>query len=232
MTVSPRAVVFDFFGTLTAAVRRGPRHAVIARQLGCDPAAFVAELDRTFYQRAAGRYGDPVHGLRRVAYAAGGRPDLAALTDAVAARVDAVHDDTVLRPEAVGVLSQLRRRGIPVAVLSDCWYELPAFLPRLEIAPLLDARVYSVEVGRCKPHPAMYREACRQLRVGPADCLYVGDGGSRELSGAGEAGMAAVRLAAPDLAGHLVFAGDPDFSGPAIRSLTDVLAIVGEVAGP
>ncbi|WP_205862337.1 HAD family hydrolase [Planosporangium thailandense] len=225
-----RAVVFDFFGTLTAAVRRGPRHAEIARQLGCDPDAFVAELDRTFYLRAAGGYGSELDGLRRVAYAAGGRPTLGQLTEAVAARIEAVYADTVLRPEAVPVLSGLRRRGLPVAVVSDCWYELPAFLSRLAVAPYLDAHVFSVRVGRCKPHPAMYLEACRQLRVDPDECLYVGDGGSRELSGAHAVGMAAVRLAAPDLAGHLVFRGDPDFSGPVIGSLTEVLAMVDAAA--
>jgi putative hydrolase of the HAD superfamily len=228
----PRAVVFDFFGTLTTAVRRGPRHAVIARLLGCDPDAFFAELDRTFYLRAAGRYGDPIDGLRRVAYAAGGRPRLAELAYAVASRIDAVHADTVLRPEAVPVLSTLRRRGTPVAVVSDCWYELPAFMPRLAISPFLEGCVYSVEVGHCKPHPAMYLEACRQLRFDPDECLYVGDGGSRELSGAGEVGMPAVRLAAPDLAGHLVFRGDSGWSGPVAESLTDVLAMVDPTAAP
>jgi putative hydrolase of the HAD superfamily len=228
----PRAVVFDFFGTLTTAVRRGPRHAVIARLLGCDPEAFFAELDRTFYLRAANRYGQPIDALRRVAYAAGGRPKLAELAYAVASRVDAVHADTALRPEAVPVLSVLRRRGMPVAVVSDCWYELPAFMHRLGIAPLLEGCVYSVEVGHCKPHPAMYLEACRQLRVDPDECLYVGDGGSRELSGAREVGMATVRLAAPDLAGHLIFRGDHEWSGPVARSLADVLAMIDRVSAP
>jgi putative hydrolase of the HAD superfamily len=223
---APRAVVFDFFGTLTTAVRRGPRHADLARLLGCDPHAFFAELDRTFYLRAAGRYGDPIDGLRRVAYAAGGRPGLAELAYAAAARVDAVHADTVLRPEAVSVISRLRRRGIPVVVVSDCWYELPAFMPRLAVAPLLDGCVYSVQVGHCKPRPAMYLEACRQLRLDPDECLYVGDGGSRELSGASEVGMSAVRLAAPDLADHLTFRGDPGWSGPVVTSLTEVPAMV------
>jgi putative hydrolase of the HAD superfamily len=226
IAAAPRAVVFDFFGTLTTAVRRGPRHAVIARLLGCDPEAFSAELDRTFYLRAAGRYGQPIDALRRVAYAAGGRPGLAELTYAVAARVDAVRADTALRPDAVSVLSRLRRRGTPVAVVSDCWYELPAFLPRLEIAPFLAGRVYSVEVGHCKPDPAMYLEACRQLRLDPDRCLYVGDGGSSELSGAREVGMATVRLAAPDLAGHLVFRADSEWSGPVARSLTEVLTML------
>ncbi|GII21302.1 HAD family hydrolase [Planosporangium mesophilum] len=222
----PRAVVCDFFGTLTTAVRRGPRHRVIARLLGCDPEAFFAELDRTFYLRAAGRYGDPIDGLRRVAYAAGGRPTLAELTYAVMARPEAVRADTVLRPEAVSVLTELRERGVPVVVASDCWYELPAFLPRLAVAPLLEGCVYSVEVGHCKPHPAMYLAACRQLRVEPDECLYVGDGGSRELSGAREVGMSAVRLAAPDLVNHLAFRGDPGWRGPVVTSLTEVLELI------
>lgn len=40
--------------------------------------------------------------------------------------------------------------------------------------------------------------ATRALGVEPGECLYVGDGGSRELTGAQALGMAAVRLAAPE----------------------------------
>jgi putative hydrolase of the HAD superfamily len=226
---SPRAVVFDFFGTLTHAVRRGPRHAAIARSLGCAPEAFFAELDRTYYLRAAGRYGPPIEALRRVAYAAGGRPALGALSDAAMARVGAVRADTVLRPEAVPVLTELRRRGLPVALMSDCWYELPAFLPHLPVAPLLAGSVLSIDVGYCKPHPAMYLEACKLLRTDPDECLFVGDGGSRELSGARDVGMTAVRLTAPDLGTHLVFHHDADWCGPAAGSLTDVLSLLDRV---
>src|SRR5438874_2735987 len=75
-------------------------------------------------------------------------------------------------------------RGLRTAVVSDCTYELARFLPSLPVAPLLDACVYSVEVGACKPDPAIYLAACRRLGVSPPECLYVGDGGGRELSGA------------------------------------------------
>jgi putative hydrolase of the HAD superfamily len=226
---SPRAVLFDFFGTLTNAVRRGTRHAEIARTLGCPPEKFIAELDRTFYRRAAGTYGPPVEALRRIAFTVGGRPSFAQLSRAVAARVDAVRRDTVLRPEAVPVLTELRRRGLAVVLISDCWYELPAFLPRLPVAPLLDSCVYSIDVGHCKPHPAMYLEACRRQRIEPAECLYVGDGGSRELSGARNVGMPAARLAATDLTDHLAFHPEIGWRGPAVDSLTDVLALVDRV---
>jgi putative hydrolase of the HAD superfamily len=114
-------------------------------------------------------------------------------------------------------------------LISDCTHELPAFLPSLPVAPLLDARIYSVELGVCKPDPAIYLAACSRLGVEPAECVYIGDGGSRELSGAAAVGMTAVRLAAPDLADHLVFGADDEFDGPSVRSLTELLGFVDRV---
>ncbi|HYN93670.1 MAG TPA: HAD family hydrolase [Pilimelia sp.] len=222
-----RAVLFDFFGTLTRAVRRGPQHDHIARALGCDPARMVAVLDRSFHDRCRGLLGDAAAALRWVCAQADGRPSPEALRMALVARVAAVQADTRLRPEAVPTLRELRRRGLRTAVVSDCGYELPQFLPRLPVAPLLDARVYSVAVRRRKPHPTMYLTACAALGVAPEECLYVGDGGSRELTGAAAVGMTAVRLAAEDLADHLVFDPDHAWAGPAIGTLGDVLAVVG-----
>jgi putative hydrolase of the HAD superfamily len=221
-----RAVLFDFFGTLTEAVVRGPWHAWIARDLGCDPDEFRSALDRSYPARARGVFGGPEAALRWVCDQLGTDPTPQRLRAAVRSRVAAVRADTRLRPDAVAALTALRKRGTLIAVVSDCAYELPAFLPRLPVAPLLDARVYSVEVGVCKPHPALYAAACERLGVAPPECLYIGDGGGRELSGAAAAGMTAVRLAAPDLDRHLVFAPDHDFDGPSVPSLTEAVALL------
>ncbi|MFD0823058.1 HAD family hydrolase, partial [Micromonospora zhanjiangensis] len=59
-----RAVLFDFFGTLTRAVRRGPGHRAVAEALGCDPAVLVDVLDRSYYPRAGGALGDAEATLR------------------------------------------------------------------------------------------------------------------------------------------------------------------------
>jgi putative hydrolase of the HAD superfamily len=219
-----RAVLFDFFGTLTTAVRRGPEHANIAHWLGCDPAAFAAELDRSFRVRARGGYGSPANALRRVTHRAGGRPSERRLAVAVAARPATVRADVRLRPDAVPVLAALRGRGLLTGLVSDCGPELPLFLDALPVAPLLSARVYSVEVGACKPDPRLFLTACAQLGVAPAECLYVGDGGGRELTGAQAVGMTPVRLAAPDLAAHLQFEADTGWAGPAAPSLTGAVA--------
>lgn len=221
-----RAVLFDFFGTLTLSVRRGPAHTAVARALGCDPDALVAALDRTFYDRARGAHGSAEETLRWLAGQIGARPTKHALHAALAARLAAMRADTTLRSDAVATLGALRRRGMRTAVVSDCTHELPELLPTLPVARLLDARVYSVEIGQCKPHHAIYLEACVRLGVPPSECLYVGDGGSRELTGAAEVGMTAVRLAAPDLSHHLTFNAEPDWAGPAVTALSELVRMV------
>ncbi|GAA5192966.1 hypothetical protein GCM10023322_53710 [Rugosimonospora acidiphila] len=226
-----QAVLFDFFGTLTTAVERGEAHTYIARRLGCSPAAFNTELNRSFPVRARGGYGPPIEALRRVALDAGGSPSEEQLAACVVARVAAVRADTRLRPEAVPVLTDLRQRGLLTGVVSDCCHELPVFLPSLPVAPLLSTCVYSVELAAAKPDPLMYLAACERLGVRPRQCLYVGDGGSRELSGAEAVGMTAIRLAAPDLVGHLRFNTDDDWVGPEITSLSELPGLIDGAAG-
>jgi putative hydrolase of the HAD superfamily len=220
-----RAVVFDFFGTLTEAVQRGPGHDHVAALLGCPPAAFARALDETFTDRSTASLGDAIGALGVVARLAGAHPTITALRAAYAARVDAVRADTRLRPDAVTVLRSLRRSGLRTAVVSDCTPELAEFWPELPIAPLVNARVFSTEERHHKPHPRMYSVATARLDVEPASCLYVGDGGSHELSGAAAVGMTPVKLAAADLGRHLVFRPDP-WQGFEIATLTEVLDVV------
>src|SRR5947209_10632755 len=108
-----RAVLFDFFGTLTRAVARGRAHNHIARWLGCDPRAFTVALNQTFLERARGGYGPPAHALRRVTEAVGGRPSRSQLALAQPLRVAAVEADTRLPEDAVPVPAALRQGGRP-----------------------------------------------------------------------------------------------------------------------
>ncbi|MBQ1015395.1 HAD family hydrolase [Micromonospora sp. M51] len=223
---SYQAVLFDFFGTLTRSVQRGAAHAGTAELLGCPTDALSEVLNRTYYERASGRFGNAEATLRWVCAQVGVHPSDQAVRAAVASRHLAVRADTWLRADAVPVLAALRQRGLRTGVISDCTHELPAFLPQLAVAPLLDVQVFSVQLGRCKPDPTLYLTACQRLGLTPGDCLYVGDGGSQELTGAERAGMTAVRLAAPDLATHMVFNADRDWRGPTLGTLGEVLALV------
>jgi len=48
-------------------------------------------------------------------------------------------------------------------------------LQKMELAPLFDAVVAGDEVAEKKPHPALLLEACRRLRLHPAEVTLIGD---------------------------------------------------------
>lgn len=221
-----RAVLFDFFGTLTHAVVRGAAHARVAEALGLPPDAFLPALDNSFYDRASGRYGSIEESLRVVAASLGATPSDAQLAAAAAARQVALRCDATLRGDAAAVLAGLKTRGLRTAVVSDCTHELPSYWSALPIARYVDTAVFSIDIGVCKPDPVMYETACKSLDVLPTECLYVGDGGSHELTGAKALGMTAIQLVAGDHDRHLAFAADTDWDGHRISALAEVLAYV------
>jgi putative hydrolase of the HAD superfamily len=114
-----------------------------------------------------------------------------------------------------------------VGVISDCSEEVVAAWPDTPLAPLVHEAVLSAAVGRKKPDPAIYELACERLGVAPGRCLYVGDGGSRELSGAAAVGMEAVLLRVPEDGGDDAFRRDAEeWEGGRVSALAEVLEMV------
>ncbi len=229
-SLSPGAVIFDFYGTLTvhtsASVRRsGTSH--VARALGMPADELFDTISSTFTERATGRCGDMLATMRWVADRCGYHPSEAQLAAACAARSEVERGFThMLRDDAVGTLHRLRERGLRVAVVSDCTHELPDLWTSLSVAPLVDATVFSVLMGERKPHPSLYLTACERLGIAPSDAIYVGDGGSNELSGAKAVGIHAVRLVTTDAADALVYDAEQGWTGPVIHSLTALVPLV------
>ena len=77
-----------------------------------------------------------------------------------------------------------------------------------------------------KPDPRIYRLACEELGVEPADALFVGDGANDELAGAERVGMRAVLIHRPD--------EEPpwdevrEWQGPRITAIPQVLSLLDE----
>lgn len=224
--------MFDFFGTLTTGVSHDDRRAGavrLAAALGVDADALTDVLNETFYERATGRMGDDTAAmLDAVARRCGGKPGAGQL--AQACRVRWENESALvrrrLRPEAPEVLAAVAGRGLRVGVPSDCTHELPQLWPELPVSEHVTAAVFSITERRHKPDPLLYRKVARRMGVEPSGCLYVGDGGSNELTGAATAGMMPVLLDAPDGAGSLVHRREEGWRGAVVRSLPEVVGLL------
>ncbi len=135
------------------------------------------------------------------------------------------------RPGVIDVLLRLRDKEYRIGLISDCSHEIPVVWPDTPLAPLIDVAVFSCLTGFRKPDPRIYQLATEGLRVSPEQCLYIGDGGSEELTGALRAGMHPIlfRLDPESTERHLV--NRENWEGPRIESLEEVLTMVSEGRG-
>ena len=78
-----------------------------------------------------------------------------------------------------------------------------------------------------KPDARIYQLVTDQLRIEPKDCIYVGDGGSHELSGASQVGMYPVLIRfSVEERNKPYRLNSEEWNGRAISSLTELLELV------
>lgn len=119
-----------------------------------------------------------------------------------------------LYPDTVQVLSDLRARGLALALVANHPYSghlLQRDLAAYGIGDFFDAAVSSADAGYLKPHAAPFEQALRILGFGPEDAVMVGHSLAADVEGARRLGMAAIwkrngrrdRPAAPE-ADHVI----------------------------
>ena len=90
------------------------------------------------------------------------------------------------------LLESLRARGLKLAIVSNTasplWLLEPV-LERLGLVERVDAIALSSEVGKRKPHRAIFERALRELDVVPEEALFVGDRVEADVLGASRVGM-------------------------------------------
>jgi 2-haloacid dehalogenase len=89
-------------------------------------------------------------------------------------------------PEAAEVLAEVRRRPLALAVLSNGDYGMLDALMRT--FPVRFDRIVSVEGGKFKPHPSVYRKMLAEMGVAADDLLHVA-GSPSDAAGATAAGL-------------------------------------------
>ena len=188
-----RAVVFDMFETLvTLFTGRTYFGEHLAADAGTGVDEFRKEWHATEYGRSTGQYTieealETVlkrlekYSPEKVKELAGNR--LAALGDTFAA----------IPEETFTLLRALKERGIRIGLITNTFSDERDLIRACPLFPYFDAALISYEQGICKPDLSLYEQMTRLLDVKPEECLYVGDGGSRELYAARDAGMHALQ---------------------------------------
>jgi putative hydrolase of the HAD superfamily len=224
-----RAVVFDLFGTLVYEFPRSDWDAWLdttAAIVEADPEAFHAAWGATAAERQTGALGDIEENLRSVAARAGAWPTDAQIAEALEARAAMYREWFVPRPGAQEVLPELRAAGYGLALVSMCAPDAPAMWRASPLGGSVDAEVFSCEVALRKPDEAIYRLAAERLGVEPAECLYVGDGAYRELTGAAAVGMRPLLIRDPDEQAEMLRPDPDDWNGEAIGDLLEIPALL------
>ncbi len=98
-----------------------------------------------------------------------------------------------LNAEIIPILEELKKRGISIGLISNCFSEEATVIKNSVLYPLFDAVCLSYDEGLQKPNPAIFKRCIEQLCVQAEECIYVGDGGSNELETAKMTGMKAVQ---------------------------------------
>jgi putative hydrolase of the HAD superfamily len=221
-------VLFDLFGTLVPGGSAAERDAVsrlIATDLGADPHAFATSMRTTYDERMRGTLGDLRDTLARLANQVGANPSRESLEVAAQRRL-LLTRQLLSKTWAIPALQALTGASVRVGVVSDCSAETPDVWHESPLAPFVEVTSFSCVTGIRKPAPEAYLVVLRALNVEPAGCVFVGDGGSNELTGAEALGMTAYRYAPEDRpSGQAV---DPDiyWHGREIKDLADLAGIL------
>jgi putative hydrolase of the HAD superfamily len=195
-----KAVIFDLFGTLVDNL-----HHVAFTQILADTAALLnvpagpfVHLWRieTWEKRATGAL-TTVGAIEYICHQLGTNPSPELLQQAAELRYRFTRNALIPRTGAVETLATLKAAGYRLGLISDLTEDSAAQWPQTALAPLIDVAILSCAEGLKKPDPRIFLLACERLGVEPANCLYMGDGGSDELRGARAVGMYPVMIRAP-----------------------------------
>lgn len=94
-----------------------------------------------------------------------------------------------LNSEIIPMLKELKKRNIKIGLISNCYSEEAILFRESSLASYFDVIMLSSEQGIIKPNQEIFMRCLEELQVKVNECMYIGDGGSNELSAARDYGM-------------------------------------------
>ena len=220
-----KAVIFDLFGTLVDSFNVDEYREVLSEMaflLSIPEDSFYNLWTGSFNQRALGIFKTIEENFEFISNQLDKPINFGGIEQAVRIRLNYSKKTLVPRNDAIMTLKHLRTIGFKIGLISDCTYEIPLIWEESLLSPHFDNVIFSCSIGIKKPDPRIYRLACKNLNVKSKNCLYIGDGSSRELSGAFNVGMLPVLIKSPSEKDPVRIDEDK-WDGPKISSLSEIL---------
>ena len=223
MSDQPRAVLIDLYDTLVYS--RWPwLKGQFAELLGVTPDAVADAMTVTRELRSIGTFPDVNGDTRNWLEALDLEPDDALVEQVVEMEDEAMRVGVLLYEDSLPAVHDLRSRGIPTALVSNCSHSTRPVVDRLGLPEAFDVVVLSFEVGARKPQSAIYQETLTQLGLHRDDapaCLLVDDQ-AEYCDGAAAAGLQTRLIIRPDAEPAEGVSADSR-GHTVITSLTDIL---------
>ena len=119
-----------------------------------------------------------------------GRADLRILAAGINAYLKEKYEHMKPYPGVKEMLAELKKKGLKLGVVSD-GLRLKAWMRLNEagIDGFFDVVVTFEDTNKKKPSPEPFRKALDELKVKPAECLFIGDWPEKDIEGAKALGM-------------------------------------------
>jgi putative hydrolase of the HAD superfamily len=103
-------------------------------------------------------------------------------------------EEVHLSDGVVEMLDHFQKSGFTLGLVTNAPNYMRGVPAILGIEQYFDTVIFSFDLRVLKPDARIYQAACRNLKVEPSECMFIGDGNDRELDGAQRLGIIAVQV--------------------------------------
>ena len=190
-----KAIIFDLYETLVTQFDPDwiPPKMSMAARLGIKEEDFQLHLGRLRDDWQTGQLSSYHDFLLALCKAAGHTPSESVIDELAQERSrGTLMPFERIESTIVELVQELRSRGFRLGVITNAGDTDVEPWPTCRLAPFFEVFISSHEVGMLKPDREIFEHGMRELGVSAEEAIFVGDGGSDELSGAARAGLTAL----------------------------------------
>lgn len=184
-----KAVIFDMYETLITLWYDNPYMGKeMSAEAGIEESVFREIWDPSEHDRSLGiRSFDDV--IKEILEVNGKYSEELWKTLVAKRKASKVESFKHLHPDVVPMLKALKEQGVKIGLITNCFLEEEEAIEGSVLFPYFDAVCMSCVERLKKPDPVIFQLCLDRLGLTADECLYCGDGGSRELETALEIGM-------------------------------------------